>query len=291
MIPFVRRDVPRHRLERRGRRVQPRRRPRRVQPSPAPAPATEARTGPRISPRLRGLALWGLGLLGIAGLLAGPVQRGLAAQPAFAIRVVTVTGEEGASEAVLLELAGIEPGSSWLALDRREIERRLERDPWVRRARVHRPWPGRVRLAIDEFEPVARLEIARRIYGVCAGLQVVPAAGEALPLIRTRAGKPIDPDTLGRGLAYLAALRKIGLLPRERVELELADSGGDRLALPDRGFAALVDAAIPASLAVKNVAAFLERLDGEGGSRGTLRLVSGGTAVWRAATSRTGRAG
>jgi cell division septal protein FtsQ len=160
-------------------------------------------------------------------------------------------------EAQLLRLAAIEPGSSGLALDTAAIARRVESEPWVRRARVWRPWPGSVRVSVDEYEPVARVEIARRIYGICRGLQVVPSADEALPLIRTRGREATDPDALGRGLEYLASLRKAGLLKRERVELELTAADGDRLTLPDRGFAAVVDGSVPIPTAVEN-ASFLE---------------------------------
>jgi hypothetical protein len=257
---------------------------------PAPAPRAPRRL-PRIGARLRWIATGALFFAAIAALGAGAMTRRLAVHPAFAIRAVTVSGEEHVSDAALLELAGIEVGSSWLTLDRPAIERRMESHPWVRRARLHRPWPGRVRLAIDEFEPVARVEIAHRVYGICAGLQIVPSAADSLPLLRARGRVVADPDALWRGLAYVAALRKVGLLPGQRVELELSDSSGDRLVLPERGFSALVDGTISAPLAVKDVAVFLERLDAEGGSRGTLRLVSGGTGVWRATSGRPSRAG
>ena len=50
-----------------------------------------------------------------------------------------------------------------------------------------------------------------------------------------------------------------------------------------RGFAATVEGPVPPDSAARNVAAFLETLDGTGSARGTLRVISESTAVWRAA--------
>ena len=217
--------------------------------------------------------------------------RRLAVVPAFAVRHVSVKGAKHFPEDEARRLAGIEPGQPWLLVDRRAAELRLESHPWIEHARVLRPWPGFVRLSISECAPVARVEIAGRTYGLCQDLRVVPSGDEILPRIRGRGREKTDPDALARGLDYVAALRRAGIAGKEPVELEVNQGDGDRIVLPQRGFTATVDEQIPVRLAVRNVRAFLETLDEEGGSRGTLRLVSGDTAVWRGTSTRSQAAG
>lgn len=234
---------------------------------------------------------------GVLVLLAliplGYAAQRLARLPAFAVRAVVVKGAERVDAADLLELAAVEPGMPWFALDRRAVELRLESHPWVERAHVRRPWPGRVNLCVQECDPVARVEIAGRTYGLCEDLRVVPAGAPELPLVRTRSKgrEKTDPDALNRALDWVEVLRKARIAGDEPVLLEVAQGEGDRVVLPKRGFTVSVDEAIPVSLAARNVFAFLETLDEEGGSRGTLRLISSSTAVWRAAGGRRAKTG
>ena len=204
----------------------------------------------------------------------------------FAVHSVTVKGAERVDPKELLALAAVETGTPWFGLDRRGIEFRLESHPWVRHARVLCPWPGCVSLSIQECKPVARVEIAGRVYGLCEDLRVVPAGDPELPLIRGRGKEKTDPDALARGLDWVAALRKAKIAGAEAVRLDVTQGKGDQVVLPERGFTAAVDETIPVSLAARNILAFLETLDEEGGSRGTLRLISSGTGVWRAAGGR-----
>lgn len=60
-----------------------------------------------------------------------------------------------APEAVRLELAG-QLDRDFYELDLVGLRQRVERLPWVSRARVERVWPGTVRVDIDEHQPYAR---------------------------------------------------------------------------------------------------------------------------------------
>ncbi len=291
---------------RRGEEKRPRRRKHgRRRPAARPArvakPKGRARSRLRLPkwkapklPRLRtggAAARWRLlVLVGFLPLAAGAVWLGgeiaerIVAHPAMSVREVRVDGVTRADAAELRALADVAQGDPWLALDSDRIRFRLESHPWVQRARILRPWPGQVRLRITECVPVARIRVANVSYGLCDDLRVVPLPEEAgtLPEVRDfGSGLGADEESLSRGLIYLSALRRNGL--EEAVRLDLRREGSDWIVLPDRGFEAEVDGRIPASRAARNVSAFLERLDAQGGSRGTLRLIANETAVWRAA--------
>jgi cell division septal protein FtsQ len=217
------------------------------------------------------------------GLRAG--WRVLERSPSLVVREVTVRGAEAADPEEIAELAAVRAGESWLGLDRAAAERRVRAHPSVDRVRVRRPWPGKVRIDVRECRPVARVEIAGRTYGLCEDLRVIPARGEpddALPLVRA-AGRRADPEALERALDYLRGLRRAGLEDAERLEITVAAGEPDRIRLARRGFAATVEAPIEPETAARNLAAFLETLDGTGSARGTLRVISESTAVWRAA--------
>jgi hypothetical protein len=203
----------------------------------------------------------------------------LVVHPAFAVHEVRVLGASRTSPEELIELADVAAGDPWLAVDPVEVETRLCAHPWVADVRVRRPWPGRIVLRVEECVPIARVEIEGRLYGLCDDLRIVPGADPALPLL-SLAGRQVDPDELARGVAYSSSLDRHGVAGPLRVKLSVR---GDRIELPERGFAATVEGAVPAERVAGNIAAFLERLDAEGATRGTLRIISGGTAVWKAA--------
>jgi hypothetical protein len=241
--------------------------------------------GPAAARRIKQAIFFGaLGLV-----LAVPVvlvARHVAANPFFRIRHVSVQASAHVSEAALRDLAGIDPGMPWFLFDAKAAEDRLEANAWVERAHVMRTLPGSVRISVNECKPVARIEVAGRTYGLCDDLRIIPSGDDSLPLVRGRARTKADPAALARGLEYFRALRKAGIAGKEPVELDVAADTGDCLALPSRGFTVTVDETVPVPVVIRNVLAFLETLDAEGGSRGTLRLVSSDTAVWRASTGR-----
>ena len=277
--------APRRRTKERSPRRSPNRSPNRRRRA-----ARVAKPRPRLSRPGRGF--W-IGLLvAIGGVGAGVgVQlgwRALAAHPALAIREIEIAGAVHASEEELRELAGIAVGDRWLDLDSRDVSFRLRAHAWVAQARVRRPGPGRVRLEIVECVPVARVRVSDGTYGVCRDLRVVPAAPDesTLPLIAVagprRRAAGADPEALARGVEYVTALEALGLAGDGAVEVVVGEDG-DRIRFPRLGFDVKIEVALPAASVARNTAAFLERLDARGASRGTLRLISEETAVWKAA--------
>ena len=210
----------------------------------------------------------------------------LAAHPSLAVKTVEVVAGPHVAEKEILRLARLAPGESWLDVPVREVRFRVRSHPWVEDVKVRRPWPGRVRLIVRECVPIARVSIAGREYALAADLRVLPgpaASEEPLPLVEAGEKKrPLDEECLSRALAYVQALREIGISGEEPVEVVTSPSRPDRIRLPSRGFSARIEVGVPTGRAARNVRAFLESVDEVGGSRGTLRVISEGTAVWEA---------
>ena len=255
-----------------------------------PKPTRRRRKDARPERALRlprpGRRVWlALGVLALAaGVVAGArVGVGhLAGQPWLAIRTVEVEGVSRADVAEILARAEVAVGDRWMGLPADEIRFRIEGHPWVKGARVRRPWIGRVRLEISERVPLARVRVNGGTYGVADDLRMLPRLAPADSLLPELRGE-LDDEVLARGLQYAAALRDVGMAGREPLEVRLSDQPPDRIVLPRRGFSARIEAEVEPGAAVRNVAAFLETLDEEGEFEGTLRLISVETAVWKAA--------
>ncbi len=119
-------------------------------------PRPRPRRRPRQLPR-KPLLDRRLGRLGSLGLLLVLVVLVvvLLASPLARVRRVTVSGARHLSPAQVVALAGLEhPGSIFL-VSPGPIEARLETSPWVRSAQVSVVFPDQVRIAIQEWQPVA----------------------------------------------------------------------------------------------------------------------------------------
>lgn len=76
--------------------------------------------------------------------------------PLFAIRAIAVTGEVTHSNAVTLR-ANVVPrlSGTFLTLDLTQARKAFESVPWVRQAVVHRDFPNRLRVQLQEHQAVA----------------------------------------------------------------------------------------------------------------------------------------
>jgi len=102
----------------------------------------------RISALLLVLALCAFGTAGL---------RWAAARPAFAIHQVVVAGEfNNADPAHVAAVVQHGLRGTVFTMDLAAARDALQAIPWVRRATVRRQWPGRLDIAIEEHEPLAR---------------------------------------------------------------------------------------------------------------------------------------
>jgi cell division protein FtsQ len=116
---------------------------------------------------LRGVA-WVCGLVTLGGLCLGLVllYHQLLTCSLFCIKDINHIEIEGArrlSRPVLLQQAGLGPGSNLLAIRPGQVERALLAHPWIAKAEVSRKWPHRLHLKIQERDPVALVQIGEEL--------------------------------------------------------------------------------------------------------------------------------
>jgi cell division protein FtsQ len=73
----------------------------------------------------------------------------------FSVRAVAILGNAHASDEEILTLAGVLSGTNLLTLDTEEVERRVEKHPWVRDAEVEADLPDRLTIRVSERRPMA----------------------------------------------------------------------------------------------------------------------------------------
>jgi cell division protein FtsQ len=118
---------------------------------------------------------------------------------AFDVRTLRVEGNTHLSSDDVVRLASLTDNTNVLWMSTKEVERRLERDPWIRSADVSRTLPSAVAISVRERWPVAILR-GRSHLMVAGDGTVLGKAGPRvrLPLIdppgRHRMGSPVHPS-------------------------------------------------------------------------------------------------
>ena len=96
---------------------------------------------------------WLAGVCGVAVLAGGGLVAGRSSL--FAVDRIRVVGASHLGAGAVKRLAGIARDANVLFLDAGAVERRLEADPWIRRATVERAYPSTVTIRVEERAPVA----------------------------------------------------------------------------------------------------------------------------------------
>ena len=164
-------------------------------------------------------ALWFVTLLvGLAAI--GAAGWGATRTPLFEMRALHVTGNRHLTDAEVARLTGLSRSTNVLWLRGSTIAHRIERDPWIFRARVTRSLPGTVTVSIQERRPVAIIESGRSLLLVSGDgvvLGQAPASAR-LPVIHA----PGAPLAVGARLsavpAELVVARSLPLAVRGKVQ-------------------------------------------------------------------------
>jgi Cell division septal protein len=162
-----------------------------------------------------GMALWGTARL----ILQSTV---------FQVTDIKVTGIRVATQRQILDLAGLQQGSSLLRFDAKAAATRIESHPWVERAEIVTNWPSAVEITVREHKPFALVNLEetkeRRLYYVNRSGHMFVEVGQGqeldFPVITgVRRDKDVDAGRLARG--------------------SLADAACSLLAMADKGNAIL----------------------------------------------------
>ena len=147
-------------------------------------------------------ALAGFVALGVTFYrLSGPVLIAAASlrdfiveSPYFSVREIQVRGGDKVSGNEIVTIAGLSKGMNIWKIDPTGIERKIGKHPWVRRVLVHREFPRRITIDVEERTPRAIVAI-RRLYYVDA---------DGVIFKEVRAGEPMNyPMLTGLSAAQL----------------------------------------------------------------------------------------
>lgn len=105
----------------------------------------------------------------------------------FRITSVAIAGAAKLSRGEVLDLVGVDSGSSLLCLDPASARARLDDNPWVANAAVLKLYPGRLQIELTERRPVALWQKDREVSVIAAdGIVLEPYTGARfteLPLV------------------------------------------------------------------------------------------------------------
>jgi cell division protein FtsQ len=149
--------------------------------------------------------------LPVAALVAGGLvwgalrlRPGLAASQDFELRALEVEGLRVLTGDEVLAASGLRIGDNIFSVDPQEVARRVETDPWVKKAFVRRRPPDRLVVELVERRRVAWINVGE-VLGVDASGVLLPGQGRMgtesyqdldLPVI---AGLKVGPDSLHAG--------------------------------------------------------------------------------------------
>ncbi|HEX6871057.1 MAG TPA: FtsQ-type POTRA domain-containing protein [Micromonosporaceae bacterium] len=132
-----------------------------VRARPEAVPASLRRLTRKVRPRRPGpRRLWWW--VALTALGAGVLGWVVFASPVLGVRQVEVTGSQIVSVEQIRALAGVRPGTPLARVDTEAIRSRLLQLPPVAQVRVHRSWPGTLRIDVTERLAVAAALVGRR---------------------------------------------------------------------------------------------------------------------------------
>jgi cell division protein FtsQ len=189
------------------------------------------------------------GVVGLAGLCLGLLllYHLLLTSSFFCIkdiRNIEIDGARRLKPEVILHLANLGPDTSLLAIRPGRVERALMAHPWIARAELTRKWPHRIRLHIQEREPVALVQLGKELFyidrqgSLCKPLS--PGDPHDFPVITG-----LKPENLQHPEGSLAPLvaqtfQLLDVLKKVPAPLSLANVSEIHLDL-DRGFSLYVN--------------------------------------------------
>jgi len=140
--------------------------------------------------------------------------------PYFKLKEVQVRGERRLSEATILRWADISPRKCIFGISLREISRRIESNPRVKRAQVKRFFPSGILIEVEEREPLAYLLYRDLLWevdeeGIVLGKADSPQDLPVITGVRSFSQK----KRISSGIKIIKAFKRAGL-PLSEVNVE-----------------------------------------------------------------------
>src|SRR5688572_8524955 len=214
-------------------------------PPPPVRPSFVARITRAVTPAAK-LGLGVLLVLGTAGATGVGAYRLALGSAHFAVKHVELDSSGRATEASVLEQAGIRLGDNLLALDIRAAEQRLLADPWNRSVRVARKLPSTLRVQLLEREALALASLDGNLFLVEASGEPFKAWQDGdvqdLPVLTGITLEALAKDRAGAvarlatGLSVLSHYERLPVSQQHRAqEVHLAPDGAVVLTVGARG--------------------------------------------------------
>jgi cell division protein FtsQ len=106
-------------------------------------------------------------LSGPAFIAAASLRDFVIENPYFSVREIQVRGGEKISGNEIVTIAGLRQGMNIWKIDLTQIEAKIAKHPWVRQVLVHREFPRRITIDVEERTPKAIVAV-RKLYYVDA---------------------------------------------------------------------------------------------------------------------------
>jgi len=135
---------------------------RRRDPKAAPFRPQGLVTGSQRAGHLKRFGQMILVIVGLAGVLAVMVWGGsrlLLRSDIFRLTDIRVSGTRITTERQILDLAGVQQGSSLLQFNAKAAEARIAANPWVEQVKINAQWPSTLTIVISEYQPFALANI------------------------------------------------------------------------------------------------------------------------------------
>ncbi|HWH77350.1 MAG TPA: FtsQ-type POTRA domain-containing protein, partial [Candidatus Binatus sp.] len=116
---------------------------------------------------LAGLVIGGVVLYRLSGpilIAAASLRDFIVENRYFSVREIQVRGGEKISGNEIVTIAGLRQGMNIWKIDPAEIETKIAKHPWVRRVLVHREFPRRITIDVEERAPRAIVAVRKLYY-------------------------------------------------------------------------------------------------------------------------------
>jgi cell division protein FtsQ len=155
--------------------------------------------------------------------------------PLLDVDRIRVSGNRRESARDIRAAAKVKPGDPLLFVDTGAVARRVERLPWVEKARVHRDFPGTLEIVVSDFVPTAYVR------GAGGRFALIASTGRVIAMARTHPAQAVEirgerhVPAVGSLLSPPDAADVVSKLPPRLASHVIAIDVGDTFALELRG--------------------------------------------------------